>query len=112
MANNRMFIINKRLGLKYLLAKYYPSTGWFIFKNDASANGYDRIHKLDDMFDQDEDISSHGATDWEIVYESAEDKSKEIDYKQFPINNTTSTPLETALEAVSRLTLGAVKKGN
>jgi hypothetical protein len=30
MANNRMFLVNTRTGGRVSLAKYYPSTGWFI----------------------------------------------------------------------------------
>lgn len=30
MANNRMFLVNESLGLKVLLGKYYPSTGWYV----------------------------------------------------------------------------------
>ena len=29
MANNRMFLVNRKTGAKIYLAKYYPSTGWF-----------------------------------------------------------------------------------
>ena len=29
MANNRMYLINKRTQARVFLAKYYPSTGWF-----------------------------------------------------------------------------------
>jgi hypothetical protein len=30
MANNRMFLVNKRTGTRISLAKYYPSTGWYM----------------------------------------------------------------------------------
>lgn len=29
MANNRMWLVNKRTGQRLNLAKYYPSTGWY-----------------------------------------------------------------------------------
>ena len=29
MANNRLALVNTRTGEQFLLAKYYPSTGWF-----------------------------------------------------------------------------------
>lgn len=44
MANNKMFLVNKRTGVKIYLAKYYPSTGWFSVQN-VEANlrsGFDR----------------------------------------------------------------------
>lgn len=44
MANNKMFLVNKRTGVKIYLAKYYPSTGWF------SILGSEK--KLDDGFDK------------------------------------------------------------
>lgn len=31
MANNRMWLVHKPSGASILLAKYYPSTGWYIF---------------------------------------------------------------------------------
>lgn len=30
MANNRMYLVDKDTGEKVLLAKYYPSSGWYI----------------------------------------------------------------------------------
>lgn len=33
MANNRMFLVNRRTGVKIYLAKYYPSTGWMASSN-------------------------------------------------------------------------------
>lgn len=29
MANNRMYLVNRRTGTRIYLAKYYPSTGWY-----------------------------------------------------------------------------------
>ena len=29
MANNRMYLVNRKTGAKIYLAKYYPSTGWY-----------------------------------------------------------------------------------
>lgn len=37
MANNRMFLVNKRTGTRVYLAKYYPSTGWYTDQEDLSA---------------------------------------------------------------------------
>lgn len=30
MANNRLWLVNKRTGDRTLIAKYYPSTGWYV----------------------------------------------------------------------------------
>ena len=30
MANNRMFLVNPTTGARLMLAKYYPSTGWYV----------------------------------------------------------------------------------
>lgn len=45
MANNRMYLVNKRTGAKVYLAKYYPSTGWYIPKPGLE-------QRLADAFDQ------------------------------------------------------------
>jgi hypothetical protein len=47
MANNRLFLRCKRSGLKVLIAKYYPSTGWYVFHKGLS-------RKLDEMFHEDD----------------------------------------------------------
>jgi hypothetical protein len=65
MANNRMWLINERLGVRVLLAKFYPSTGWFV-----PHDGLRTV--LDTAFDLDESTSQEGSTDWRISYESAE----------------------------------------
>lgn len=65
MANTRMWLVNKRLGQEILLAKYYPSTGWYTFHADLS-------EKLDIAFDEDEEISSFGPVDWILEYEQSE----------------------------------------
>lgn len=31
MANNRMFLVNRKTGARIMLAKYYPSTGWYAY---------------------------------------------------------------------------------
>ena len=33
MANNRMYLVNTATGARIMLAKYYPSTGWFLWDN-------------------------------------------------------------------------------
>ncbi len=64
MANNRMFLVNKRTGARVFLAKYYPGTGWY------SAGSH--VHEaIDAAFEADEDRSyaMWGDLDWEIAYE-------------------------------------------
>lgn len=35
MANNRMYLKNTRTGQKVYLAKYYPSTGWYVVAEES-----------------------------------------------------------------------------
>lgn len=53
MANNRLYFKFKRTGEKVLLAKYYPSTGWYVFYDDFKS-------KLDALFNGD-DFGTIGA---------------------------------------------------
>lgn len=63
MANNRMWLKNKRTGAKVLLAKYYPATGWYPFPADLHA-------RLGRLFDENEPAPSQwGDNDWLIEYE-------------------------------------------
>ena len=49
-----------------LLAKYYPSTGWYIFHSQE---------KLDDWFDENfNEPSQFGRTDLELVFQETENK--------------------------------------
>lgn len=88
MANNRMWVVNRKTGAKVLLAKYYPSTGWCVFYQDLA-------DKLDALFhEHDFGHLSHaelaanaahhgmgvpftsaggmwGATDWFLDYEES-----------------------------------------
>lgn len=65
MANNRMWLVNERLKRRVLLAKYYPSTGWYAFHHNLQ-------EKLDNVFDGDTEVSSIGPTDWVLEYEENE----------------------------------------
>lgn len=63
MANNRMWLTNKRTGAKVLLAKYYPSTGWYPYHDDI----HDKLMKL---FESNEPPASPwGDNDWTLEYE-------------------------------------------
>ena len=42
MANNRMWLVHERTGAKVLLAKYYPSTGWYICNDNAVDAAFER----------------------------------------------------------------------
>ncbi len=53
MANNRMFLVNNRTGQKVMLAKYYPSTGWYVQNEKIKES-------LDDAFN----IADFGVEDW------------------------------------------------
>lgn len=67
MANNRMWLKNKRTGAQVLLAKYYPTTGWYTFHDD--------IHdKLDNLFEDNEpNPSQWGDNDWLIEYDQTDE---------------------------------------
>jgi len=63
MANNRMYLINRRTGKQILLAKYYPSTGWCVFHDNLAV-------KLDVLLHENEPLpTSWGDNDWEIEFE-------------------------------------------
>lgn len=66
MANNRMFLVSQSTGLRVRIAKYYPSTGWYMEK--------DTPERANEIFDsvQDDNFFS-GDTDWIIEYEIADD---------------------------------------
>ena len=62
MSNNRMYLVNKKEDKRILLAKYYPSTGWYVFDLEF-------VEAMDDLFGDCVDGSMWGETDWEIEYE-------------------------------------------
>ena len=72
MANNRMYLREKRTGQSILLCKFYPSTRWYLFPTEDNLNKWleerteecVREHKADDLF---------GPTSFELVYEHVED---------------------------------------
>jgi hypothetical protein len=68
MANNRMWLTHKPTGERVLLAKYYPSTGWYVRDDDL----VDRLTKL---FDGNEHRTVWGDTGYELEYESDADKN-------------------------------------
>jgi len=67
MANNRMWLqIKDQPDKKILLAKYYPSTGWYIFHSQE---------ELDNWFDENfNEPSQFGRTDLELVFQETDNK--------------------------------------
>lgn len=62
MANNRMYLKNKRTGEQVLLAKYF--SGWQVFHGDLGC-------KLNELFaNDDREHSQWGDNDWLIEYET------------------------------------------
>ena len=63
MANNRLFLVNDRLGVHISIAKFSPG-GW---------SCGDAVSKLlNEAFERDTDYSMYGRTDWKIEYETDE----------------------------------------
>lgn len=71
MANNRMWLINKRLDKKVLLAKFYPESGWYSSNEWTNENGQSiLLEKLNSTLeDKASESSMYGITDWELKYE-------------------------------------------
>jgi hypothetical protein len=69
MANNRMYLRNKRTGAKLLLARYYPSTGWNNYYGLIFGDRLDALFK-----DKEPDPTQWGDNDWEIEYEHNHDQ--------------------------------------
>ena len=67
MANNRMWLqVKNQPEKKILLAKYYPSTGWYVFNSQE---------KLDDWFDENfNEPSMFGRIDLELVFQETDTK--------------------------------------
>lgn len=66
MANNRMWLVHKSTGRAVLLAKFYPSAGWYHPAPETAGQ------KLNAFLDETEsDIADE--TEWELRYESEAD---------------------------------------
>ncbi len=87
MANNRMYLRNKRTGYVVYLAKYYPSTGWYTVADDLEGviNEAFRVADFGHLSPQDQAIckSKFGfgppysaaenvmlGDEWELAYDS------------------------------------------
>lgn len=81
MANNRMWLVNEQTGEEVLLAKYYPSTGWYVANSTILIDHINAAFHKHDFGDVSyEDAQSQqlmarggqwGDTSWCIRYESA-----------------------------------------
>jgi len=69
MANNRMFVKCKICGAKFMLLKYYPSEGWYVYLPDSGAD--ERIKEIDEWLEEHrhENYSMWGPTFYELVFE-------------------------------------------
>lgn len=63
MANNRMWLVNDRLGVRCLAATYYPTPGWT----------HTPMTALSEAMGSDDDHSEDGPMDWRLVYENDDD---------------------------------------
>lgn len=78
MANNYLFLKCKRTDTKILIAKYYPSTGWYVPHPETIGHKLNALFHLDDFgsidwkYAQDEGIKAKGgmfdANAHELVY--------------------------------------------
>lgn len=62
MANNRMYLVNSETKEKVMLAKYYPSTGWYVKYNDLA-------YMLNEFFEGTAHHSSDGPCNYKIEFE-------------------------------------------
>lgn len=69
MANNRMWLQIKNQSKKILLAKYYPSTGWYIYHTEKELNEW-----FDENFNE---PSMFGRIDLELIFEETDDKNSD-----------------------------------
>lgn len=63
MANNRMWLVHKATKQSILLAKYYPSTGWYAFHTQE---------RYDEFFERcnSRERGAYGDTEYELRFES------------------------------------------
>jgi len=63
MANNRMYLKHEPSGKKILLAKYYPSVGWYFYQSQET---------MDEWLGQFLDGSMWGDTEFSLHFETKE----------------------------------------
>ena len=79
MANNRMYLREKRTGEIILLCKYYPTPGWFLYPEEKAMN--DWLEKVREKISVDIGAKYDymwGPTSFELVFEVVEEGSKEL----------------------------------
>ena len=59
MANNRLYLKCKRTGEMVMLAKYYPSTGWYV-DNEALGKALNEMFHRDDFGETNKQRSQEG----------------------------------------------------
>lgn len=65
MANNNMYLVNTRTGHRVKLAKYYPSTGWYVpYPRTLTSQ---LTMSFDDAGEPPE--LNHGTGEWVLEYE-------------------------------------------
>lgn len=71
MSNNRMYLqIKGNPGKKILLAKYYPSTGWYIFYDEKTLNDwFKKSFNFKDIPNNTWVDGQWGRTDLELIFE-------------------------------------------
>lgn len=80
MANNRMYLTHKGSGDSILLAKYYPSTGWYMFHSQEV---------MDEFLSKFNPKTTFGDTDFELRFESDQLSHQElVGNEQFPYNRS------------------------
>ncbi len=70
MANNRMWLVHEATKTMVLLAKYYPSVGWFLHFDAENVNRF--------LAASEQSGSMFGDTPWRVRYESSDDPNSEI----------------------------------
>jgi len=94
MANNRMYLRCKGCGKTFLLAKFYPSTGYYTNVIDEFAEEY--VNRLDKYLDKHRggcSCTEDPENIFEIVYEHADDKKVEITAEEFKRRLNISTKI-------------------
>jgi hypothetical protein len=79
MANNRMYIHEKRTQKTIVLCKYYPDSRWRMYHSTAALDEWLKDVTDEAVYEHGGNIN-HGPTSFELVYEHAEEGSgaKEI----------------------------------
>ena len=78
MANNRMYLVHKTTGKSILLAKYYPTPGWYQFHPEEKLNEFFEQARTDSTENRHVDYM-WGNTDFELRFEIVEEGGKEIE---------------------------------